>query len=244
MNKVESTQNNPIELKERATISIEKAKEIILQSIPNEEILSIYVKGSYAHGELQEGSDVDVVVILKDDKYLPTLYELTEKFGETTDPPFQAVAYTLEELQTGKWSPNRTKNTSPVSLFVKQFDQMPLIYGSKPEGQLFTRTDKKDLTALMSVFRNNFLPGIAAGSFKFNDLVKQTLWLAEREQRALGNTPDYSWQKIADSIEDKDHMIHLALKYRRQKEVSKEDQEEFINKLQAYLALLEEKYRS
>ncbi len=57
MNKAESTQTNPIELREKAKISIEKAKEIILQSIPNEEILSIYVKGSYAQGELQEGSD-------------------------------------------------------------------------------------------------------------------------------------------------------------------------------------------
>ena len=243
MNKVESGLNNQMEIKEKAKISIEKAKEIILQAIPNEEILSIYVKGSYAQDELQEGSDVDIVVILKSDEYLPAVYELTEKFGETTEPPFQIVAYTMEELQTGKWSPNRTKNTSPVSLFVKQLDFFPLIYGVKPEGELFTRTDKKDLTALLSVFRTNFLPGIAAGSFKFHELVKQVLWLTEREQRALGNIPDYSWQKLADSTKDKDHIIHLALKYRRQKEVSKEDQEEFLSKLQSYLESLEGKYK-
>ena len=94
----------------------------------------------------------------------------------------------------------------------------------------------------MSVFRTNFLPGITTGSFKFNELVKQVFWLTEREQRALGKMPDYSWQKLADSVEDKNHIIHSALKYRRQKEVSKEDQEEFFNKLQSYLELLEEKY--
>ena len=122
-----------LELKKKADVSLSKAKEIILESIPNNEIISIYIKGSYVQNELQPSSDVDVVVILKSEEYLPAVYELTEKFGNTTEPPFQIVAYTLEELQTGQWSPNRTKNTTPVSVFVKHLDQLLLLYGSKPE---------------------------------------------------------------------------------------------------------------
>jgi hypothetical protein len=44
-------------------------------------------------------SDVDVVVILRTDQYLPAVYELTKRLGNTTHPPFQAGAFTLEELQ-------------------------------------------------------------------------------------------------------------------------------------------------
>jgi predicted nucleotidyltransferase len=231
-----------VELREKADISLSKAKEIILKSIPNEEIVSIYIKGSYVQDELQPDSDVDIVVVLKSDEYLPTIYELTKKFGDTTEPPFQIVAYTLEELQTGKWSLNRTKNSTAISAFVKHLDQLPLLYGAKPEGRLFTRTDVKDLTALMSAFEKSFLPDFEKGTFKFNEIVKQVMWLTEREQRAQGIVPDYSWQKLANSIEDKNHIIHLALKFRKQKEISKEEQCVFMEKLKNYLEGLKEKY--
>jgi predicted nucleotidyltransferase len=222
--------------------NIEKAREAILEAIPNEEIISIYVKGSYVQDEMQCNSDVDVVVILKTEQYLPAIYELTERLGNTTKPPFQAVAYTLEELQTGKWSTVRTKKATTISSFVKHLDHLPLIYGSKPEGKLFTRTDVKDLTAHLSAFEKSFLPDYEKGTFKFNDLVKQVMWLTEREQRALGITPAYSWEKLASSIEDKDHIIHLALKLRRQEKISPEEREEFMNKLNEYLSFLKEKY--
>jgi predicted nucleotidyltransferase len=235
---------NPLELKEKADISLAKAKETILKSIPNEEIVSIYIKGSYVQGELQPNSDVDVVVILKSDEYLPLLYELSEKFGNTEEPPFQISPYTLDELQTGKWSSNRTKNSSTISIFVKQLDQLPLIYGKKPEGKLFTRTDAKDLTALMSAFENNFLPNFEKGTFKFHEIVKQVIWLTEREQRTRGLMPDYSWQKLANSIEDKNHIIHSALRLRRQKDVSKEEQDAFMEALKNYLKGLKDEYQN
>lgn len=242
MENIEKT--NQLELKEKADISLMKAKETILKTIPNEEIMSIYVKGSYVQDELQADSDVDVVVVLKSDEYIPAVYELTEKFGDTTEPPFQIVAYTLEELQTGKWSLNRTKNPTTISAFVKHLDQLPLLYGSKPEGPLFTRTDIKDLTALMSAFEKSFLPDFEKGTFKFNEIVKQVMWLTEREQRARGMVPDYSWQKLANSIKDKNHIIHLALKLRKQKEVSKEEQDIFMEKLKNYLEVLEDEYQN
>lgn len=234
---------NKLNLREQADISLQKAKEIILESIPTEEIISIYVKGSYVQDELQAESDVDIVVILKSDKYLHTIYDLTEKFGNTTTPPFQAIAYTLEELRTGKWSSIRTKNATTISAFVKHMDQLPLIYGSKPEGELFTRTDIKDLTALISAFEKSFLPDYERGLIKFNGLIKQVMWLAEREQRALGFIPEYSWKKLASSIEDKDHIMHLALKLRRQKDISQEERDLFMSKLKEYINSLKDKYR-
>lgn len=234
---------NQSELKEKADISILRAKETILKSIPNDEIVSIYVKGSYVQDELQPDSDVDVVVILKSDEYLKMVYELTEKYGNTTEPPFQIIAYTLEELRTGKWALCRTKMATTISIFVKHMDQFPLLYGTKPEGQLFTRTDIKDLTALISFFEKSFLSDFEKGSVSFKGLIKIVLWLVEREQRALGKIPDYSWQKLADSIMDESHIIHSALKFRRQTEVSKEEQDLFVKNLKNYINFLKEKYQ-
>jgi predicted nucleotidyltransferase len=226
---------NNSELKTKADISLRKAKELILQTIPNEEIISIYIKGSYVQDELTSNSDVDLVVILKTEKYLPVIYELTDKFGITTIPSFQIVSYTLNELLTGERATNRTKNITPVSSFVKHMDMLPLIYGSKPSGKLFTRTNEKDFSTHISAFKNSFLPEYYAGKFKFDELIKQVFWLVEREQRTLGRNPEYSWQKLADSIEDKNHIIHSALKLRRQTNITQEEKDLFIEKLNSYL---------
>lgn len=232
-----------MDLKEIAEASINKAKEVILKKIPNEEIISIYVKGSYVQDALREDSDVDIVVILKTEEYLTKVYTLSEDKSNTDIIPFQIVAYTLGELQTGERASNRTKVTSPVSTFVKQMDNLPIIFGSKPEGKLFTRTDKKDLTGLLTAFSNTFLPDYRNNKFTFNEIIKQVPWLTEREQRALGVIPDYSWQKLADSIEDKNHIVHAALKYRKQVEISNEEKEAFMIQLDEYLKYLEAKYR-
>lgn len=226
----------------KAEISIRRGKEKILQSIPHDSIIAIYVKGSYVQKAMLPGSDVDMIVILKDEEYLPALYELSEKSKDREYVPFSVSGYTLDELQTGKFASNRTKSPTSISSTVKHMDQLLLIYGSKPEGELFTRTDTKDLTALLSAFKKGFLPDYEKGTFKFGSIIKQVLWLTEREQRALGKVPDYNWQKLADSIEDKDHIIHMAMKLRNKKEISKEEKEIFMNKLSQYIAFLTEKY--
>lgn len=184
------------------------------------------------------------MVILKSDQYLSETYELSKEHANTTVPPFQIVAYTINELKTGDWSSKRTKNSTPISVFVKHLDKLPLIYGTKPEGQLFTRTDLKDLTALIVAFEKSFLPDFEKGTFRFDEIVKQVLWLVDREERAKGIVPDYSWQRLANSIEDKNHIVHLALKLRREVEVSKDEQYAFIEKLKVYVGDLKVRYQN
>ena len=235
---------NIIDIYKKAEISIQRGKEKILQSVPNDSIVAIYVKGSYVQRAMKPGSDVDLIVILKDEEYLPAIYELSEKSKDPDYVPFTVSGYTLDEMRTGKFASNRTKSPTAISATVKHLDQLLLIYGSKPEGELFIRTDVRDLTALISAFEKGFLPDYEDGSFKFGSIVKQVLWLTEREQRALGKMPDYNWQKLADSIEDKDHIIHMAMKLRKQKEISKEEKSAFMEKLRDYLIFLKDKYRN
>jgi predicted nucleotidyltransferase len=226
-------------LKQKAEISIQKAKEIILQSIPHDEIVSIYVKGSFVRDELVPDSDVDVVVILKSEQHLPLVYELAKQHENSTNPPIQIVAYTMNELETGERATNRTKNTTAVSRFVKHLDSLLLIYGAKPEGKLFTRTNEKDLSIGINNFKTLFVPDYKKGTFSFKDLVKQVLWLTENELKVKGLELEYSWQKLADSVHDQNHIVHLALKYRRQSDISEEEKEEFLRKIDEYLNRLE-----
>ena len=47
-----------------------KGFKIILNNIPKEKIIAIYVKGSFSKRELTKNSDVDVITIVKDTKTL------------------------------------------------------------------------------------------------------------------------------------------------------------------------------
>jgi predicted nucleotidyltransferase len=238
MNKdVQST--DPLILKQRAKLSIEKAKNLILEIIPNNEIVSIYIKGSFVQDELRPDSDVDVVVILKSEEYLPAIYKITEDYGSSANPPFQIVAYTMKELETGEKASNRIKNTTAVSRFVKHLNFLPLIYGIRPEGQLFSRTDLKDLTINIRNFRERFIPEYKEGKFKFKEIVKQVFWLVEGEQRLKGLKPGYSWRGLADSTKDENDIICLAIKYRNKDEISKKEELDFMKKLEEYLTNLE-----
>ncbi len=238
MNQFEEN-SDQVELKQRANISIEKAKELILKSIPKNEIFSIYLKGSFVQDEMLSDSDVDVVVILKSEEYLPLVYSLTEEYGNSVNPPFQIVAYTMQELETGEKASNRTKNTTAVSRFNKHLDSLPLIYGTRPDGKLFMRTDEKDLAINIQNFRTMYIPDYKGGNFGFKQLVKQVFWLVEAEQRLKGLKPGYSWQKLVDAANNTNHIIHLALKYRKQDEILKEEEDDFIDMLERYLNDLE-----
>src|SRR5690349_3651646 len=134
-----------MDIKENAKHSVEAGLKVVLDAIPNEEIQAIYVKGSYVHGEMNAESDVDLVVILTSEKYFKKVGELSKEFGHSTQPPFSLGMYTLDELTTGKVSPLRTHGMTPISRFVKSIDSLPLLFGSKPEGELFSRSPKRDL---------------------------------------------------------------------------------------------------
>lgn len=226
------------ELEKKAIRSLLSAKERILNNIPNENIIAIYVKGSLIQRELLKDSDVDLVVILRDEKYLNELYNLndknTSKFFETN---VQFISYTLDELETGKFVESRIKNPTAVSRFEKHLRSYKLIYGKAPS-LIFKRTNLQHLRSSINSWNERFLPDYKKGAFKFDSLIKQTFWLVEDELMFKGFTPIYSWHKLSDSVSDMGHIVHTALKLRRGGSYSNEEEKRFIERVEAYLKYL------
>lgn len=190
---------------------------------------------------------------MKDDVYLHELYELNGK-GKTYDTPVynhndtntqsfeipvQFIAYTLQELKTGKFLESRIKKPTPVSRFAKHLENYKLIYGS-PLGvsKLFTRNDFDHLRLSIDVFNEFFIPDYESGKFKFSNLVKQVFWLTEDELRYKGIKPKYSWQDMATCVDDKEHIIHQALKLREEKIRDLNEEKEFVLGLKKHLQKL------
>lgn len=226
---------------EKMGISVLKlAKKIILQNIPKEEILAIYVKGSFIRREMNEKSDVDIVTILKTTKYFNKLKELDEWGKNSGYVPYpQFVVYSINELKTGKRISKKSNSAAP-SRIVKHLKEYKLIYGDDlSKMNLCTRSDKKDFEALSKVFVKSWIPNYKIGKFNFNMLVKQTFWLVENEQRALGNKPPHAWEDLKNSIKNNDHVIYDAWNIRNNSNGyssrSRSVRSKFVSKLEKYL---------
>ncbi|MBT5023079.1 hypothetical protein HOK51_08185 [Candidatus Woesearchaeota archaeon] len=242
------------QIEEAAIDSLKVAKKAILSSIPPDEIVSIYVKGSFIRREMNQQSDVDTVTIVKHAKYLDNLRriekeeEKKQKLNKKKSNKLilnkiktEIRGYAFSELKTGRRVKNKVTLTPPPR-FVKHLPHYKLIYGKDlnliSDGFL-RRTDAHDLKGMIWAFENIFLPGYVRGEFLFSQIIKQIFWLVEFEQKAKDKSVPHNWKLLAKSISDNDHVVKDAIKFRLMKNCDKEltvvEQKKFIKKLKKYL---------
>lgn len=232
-------------LEKEGAKSILYAKKIILEHIPKNEILAIYVKGSFVRREMNKHSDVDTFTVLKHSKYVSMMKNLEKKFRKTIHPPIQISSMSLWELKNNKRSVvRRGISTSPaaISTHLKHYK---LIYGKEIDTSTFEMGSKKGrLIGMVKVFNEMFLPQYYEGKFHKHELIKQIFWLVEREQVFLGKEPPYSWRGLAKMIKDKNHIIHDTKKiYFDKKTKSSEEMKKLIIKLIVHLKKLEKQVK-
>ena len=221
-------------LEEDAIRSIRVAKKIILDNIPKEEIIAIYVKGTFVRRELNKHSDVDTVTILRTSKYIKRLKSLSKKYKHEFKPPFQLGAYSLSELKTGK----KLKDSSQThpGRFVKHLKHNKIIYGEALSSDgLFTRSHEKDLLGLAKALRKIFIPQYEKGDVGFSSINKQVFWIVENEKRVAGREPVHNWKKLARSVKLRGHPVHEALSFRLKPDKDPVRRKRFIKKLKVYL---------
>ncbi len=226
-------------LEKAGIVTLKLAQDLIFENVSRDEIVSIYVKGSFPRREMNVGSDVDTLIVLRTKKYLSELRRL-DKWGKSSGiiPYPQFAGYSLWELKTGKRI-GKGNGASP-SRVVKHLKEYELIFGEDlTKKNLYMREDKDDFEKMVRVFREKWLPDYEKGAFDFGMLVKQTFWLIENEQRVKGNTPPHAWKKLRDSIKNKKHIIYDAWEIRnnpkKDKVARQAVRKKFIVKLKKYL---------
>src|SRR3989338_6671226 len=85
-------------LEETAIESIKKARRILLQSVPKDRIMAIYVKGSFVRREMTKKSDVDIVPIVKGLETKKAIQKLDNEKG-TFYIPSELLPKTVQELK-------------------------------------------------------------------------------------------------------------------------------------------------
>lgn len=230
---------NKTNLEKSGIITLKLAKKLIFDNIPLEEIVSIYIKGSFVRREMTRKSDIDIVTVLRTKKYFGRIKRLDE-WGKVCGlkPYPQFLGCSLWELKTGKKARKKIMENSSHRM-VKHLGEYGLIYGMDlTERNFFMRSDKEDLKGMVNIFIKKWIPDYERGNFFFGMLIKQTFWLVENEQRAKGNNPPHSWKKLRDSIEDKNHIIYDAWMLRENPTKDKRTRKKYVSRLKRYLEVL------
>lgn len=232
---------NKTKIEEDAIKVIKFARERILENIPKEEIVSIYVKGSFVRREMNKKSDVDLLIILKRSKFLKKIKRLEKENKNKFKPEVSFSVYTLWEMKVGRRI-KMSKGRAAPSRMIKHLPYYQLIYGKELNASKFFKgDDKKIIRGMTKFFKNNFIPKYEEGlpEFGFSQLIKQVFWLTENEQRALGKNPPHSWKELDKSIKDKNHIVHDTLRLRLYPTKDKKIRAKYISKLKRYLDKLE-----
>ncbi len=233
------------ELEKKAIPIILEARKLILKNIPKDKIESIYIKGSFVRREMNSKSDIDIMIVIKEDKEMKEVDKLNTRFSNKFDVPLQISGYSIKELETGELSKIKTKGLHrplPIKLFAL-LTEHKLIYGMPiNEKTLKRRTPEKDLGGMFWSFKEFLLPAYYKKEINFDFLIKQVLWLVYDELRVCQKNPECNWKKIENSVQDKDHIFYNAIKFRKKKS-NKKEEKEFLIKLNKHLKELEKKIK-
>ena len=225
---------NPTEQKAiNATI---KARKLVVQSVPAETLVAVYIKGSFPRREMNSRSDVDMVPIVTKTKFEGSIFGV----NRLEISPVMVVPLSIEEFRTNSLA---TKSDQSFDLrakpdrFLRTIDRYQLIYGTPldPSGYPI-RSDLEAYHDDVDIIKNGYLPLFLKGEISFGPLLKKFFWMTEMELAGQGIVVPHTFTGIAGGA-NKSHLIQEALRLRQQDKISRAEELEFVKKLQAWLAL-------
>ena len=231
---------------EKAIKAIEKARGLIINSVPKNSLVAIYIKGSFARREhrwvqassesVLKGSDVDIVPIVAENKFEKAIFGV----NNLEIHPCIVVPLSLWELENNKLYTKNNRPRAKPDEFVKRLGKYKLIYGKSLETANFNvRTDREALKDKIKTFKKSYISLYEKGKYPFSALAKEVFWLVEYEQSVRGIKPEHSFKGISESAKDPNHIIHDAYKLRESHTEDKKEKEKFIKKLKKHLDCLE-----
>lgn len=231
---------NKTQIEEKAIEKVKTARQKVIDVIPKNALVAIYIKGSFTRREMKEGSDVDMVPIVTENRYEGDVFSVNSPEID----PVCVVPLSLWELKNnqlcteGEHSPDlRAK----PDRFLKKLGDCKLIYGTPLNvTEFLIREDKQALQEAIRVIREGYIRAYESRKIEFSSLLKEVFWLVELEQNVRRINVVHSFEGISQSVKDKSHIVHEAFKFRTGIYKTDTDKKIFIAKLKQYLLDLEQ----
>ncbi|MFA6005510.1 MAG: hypothetical protein WC775_03410 [Patescibacteria group bacterium] len=238
MNKFDfwNTWSNVSPIEQKAIDSTIKARELVIQSVPPNALVAIYIKGSFTRREMNSKSDVDMVPIVTETRYEGKVFGV----NRPEIHPVMVVPLSLVELRSNALA---TKSEQSVDLrakpdrFLRTIEAYKLIYGTPLNPKDFpVRSDTDAYKDDVDILLNGYVPLYLKGEIDFAPLMKKFFWTVEMKLASQGIVVPHTFVGIADGAKG-DKLVQEALKLRQQVEITKTEELEFVKKLREYADL-------
>lgn len=219
-------------LEHEAIKKIRVVRKKILESLPEKELVAIYIKGSFARREMKEGSDIDIVPIITTNEYRKNIFKLN---GEDAQPAI-IIPLTIEELKINKLCDEKESETrAKPDRFLRFINEAMLIYGKAIQAKNYPiRDDAQAFLDEKEIVKTCYIPLYEKGSIPFDPLLKEVFWMTEMELLSQGISVNHSFSSIATAVLNPHHIIHDAYPLRLHKPTPKEEKY-FVKKLKQWL---------
>ncbi len=222
------------QIERRAIQGIKNAQNTLFQYISKSKLVALYIKGSFVRREMLATSDVDMVPIVNDNKYINKILDL-DKEKKHLYRPAELLPLSLWELQHRKRYPARHEQGPKGNPSIDEFSTYKLIWGKELDTTKYpVRTPIGRFKGLLGAFNTTFLPLYAQKQFAFCSLIKQVFWLTRFEQHLQGKIPPDTWKKLARATPKK-HIVHDAWELRNSKKITQQQKDRFLTKLKVHL---------
>ena len=201
----ESWKNRTI-VEKKAIDSVVKARNLVIDSIPPKALVAIYIKGSFARREMKEGSDVDMVPIVTENKYDGAIFGVNSPEID----PVCVVPLSLSEFRNNKLSSKGSYTPdlrAEPDLFLLKLKEYGLIYGVPLNPKEYPiRAKNKILRDEINKIRDGYVKAYQERVIGFQPLLKEVFWLIEWSQNLKGKKVEHSFKGITESIKNKSHI--------------------------------------
>ncbi len=215
--------------------SVNRAIKFLFQNIPQNKIVSIYIKGTFVTREMNEKSDVDIVPIVKDNKTLKKLQSVRNVKKEMLKPS-ELLPISLTELKNNKNAKHRGPLKGRPDTFLRDLEYYKLVYGKKLNKATYPmRKPEEMFKDEIKTLKNQTILLHKKGEYGFSQLIKQVFWIVFHEQKSLGKFPPRTWKGLNNFIKEKKHIIHKAYYFRIHPTKDKRKRAGFVSALETYL---------
>jgi predicted nucleotidyltransferase len=226
---------------------LQEIKRIILENA-YDELVSLYVMGSFLSNEMVESSDIDLIGVMKSTFDFRREVRINKMLNEKIRPSHRIDLGTMsyDEFFGGTQRGSLMKHIE-LHIFLAFMKRARLIYGKRINFDKFPvkpASREEQLEYHIRVF-NEYKADFRKKNrirtdFTFRDFIKIVFYIANIElQLARNLIPRRSYAGILKAFRnDRNHIVHYSMKLRCKKTISRKEKESWLDLAEDYVAKL------
>jgi predicted nucleotidyltransferase len=223
---------------------LREIKEVVLENA-GDELVSLYVIGSFPSKEMVHSSDIDLVGVMKpgfDFRKEPRINKaLNRRIRSGRRIDLGTMSY--EEFFGGAQKGSLTKHIE-LPVFLNFLKRARLIHGERinfdklPMKPASPREELKYHIRVFDEYKAAFRRADRISpDFSFRDFMKVLFYIANLELQLVTRlTPRVSYTEIDRAFrQDKLHIVHYSMKLRRKRTIDREDRQSWLDSAECYV---------